>query len=214
APTEARAQLAALVALAKDRRMQAFYTLRSRGRPDRTIAVTLAGDRTWRIDIPGGALGGTVDVAFASAAGGIYQCTLPSTKQPGAGCVRVADASGELPASIDPRVTHAFTDWRDVLTDRHAPLSIAAARPPTGGTGACYSVELTSASMAAPMDAGIYCYAPDGTLTAVVAGFGTLVLVAEPAAAPPTVPLPGPVVAAAPLRTAAPPSPSPTAARP
>jgi hypothetical protein len=209
APTEARAQLAALVALAKDRRMVAFYTLRTPGQPDRTVSVTLASDRSWRIDIPGGALAGTVDVAIAARPSGLYQCVLPSARQPGGGCVRVAGPDAGLPARLDPRVTHVFIEWREVLTDRRAPLSVARAQPPAGASGRCFSVEITSASLDAPMDPGIYCYRPDGTLTAAIAGFGTLLLAGEPAAAPPSARLPGPVIAGAPLGTAAPPTPSP-----
>jgi hypothetical protein len=207
--TGARAQLSALAAAAKDKTMVAFYTLRSGGRADRTVAVTLATDGTWRVDIPGGALGGTVDIAVAAAANGLYQCTLPTTAQPG-GCVRVAGRDGTLAAAIDPRVWRIFTEWRDVLLDRRAALSVAPGRGPDGVTGACYSIESTSASLVAPVDPGIYCYAPDGVLTGAVTGFGTLVLASQPSAAPPTVALPAPVVPGTPLTTAAPP-PSPSA---
>ena len=207
--TGARVQLAALAAAAKDRRMVAFYTLRTGGGPDRTVAVTLAADGTWRVDVPGGALGGTADVTIAATPNGLYQCALPSTERPG-GCVRVAARDGTLAAAIDPRVWRVFTDWRDVFTDRRAALSVAAAHGPPGVSGACFSVEPTSASLAAPMDPGVYCYAPDGTLTGAVTDFGTLSLASPPSAAPPTVSLPAPVIAGQPLRTAAPPPPSPS----
>ena len=92
-----------------------------------------------------------------------------------------------------------------------AALSVAPAAPLAGAKGVCFSVEPTAAGLAAPVDAGVYCYDGDGTLTGVRAGFGTLVLSTAVSPAPPSAVLPGPVVAAAPLPTAAPPPPSPSA---
>ncbi len=210
-PTEARARLAAAAAAAKDREMVAFYTWRTPNRPDRMVAVTLATDGTWRIDVPGGALGGTADIAIAGSRNGLFQCTLPTAAAP-PGCVKVAAADGTVPAAVDPRVPHVFLDWRDVFLDRRAPLNVTAAAVPPGASGSCFSVEPTAASLAAPVDPGTYCYAADGTLTAAIAGFGTLLLAGPPDAAPPTVPLPGPVVPGPPLRTSPPPGPSPAPA--
>jgi hypothetical protein len=208
APTDARAQLAGLAAAAKDRRMVAFYTLSARGRTDRTVAVTLAGDGSWRIDVPGGAHGGAVDITMSAGPNGqVHQCALPSQGWPGNQCVRVGDREHAVPSKVDPRVHHPFTDWLDVLIDRRAALSVAPVRPEDGVRGFCFSLELTAASLVAPVDAGIYCFDADGTLTALTAGFGRLVLASAPAPAPPTVPLPGPVVAGAALPTAAPPPP-------
>jgi hypothetical protein len=208
APTEARGRLAGLAAAAKDRRMVAFYTLSTTGRADRTVAVTLAGDGSWRIDVPGGAHGGAVDITmFAGPDGKVYQCALPSSGWPGNQCVRVGDRDHAVPSEVDPRVQHPFTDWLDVLIDRRAALSVAPAAPVGGARGSCFSLELTAASLVSPVDAGIYCFDADGTLTALVAGFGRLVLASPPAPAPPSVPLPGPVVAGAALPTAAPPPP-------
>jgi hypothetical protein len=207
--TEARAQLAGLAAAAKDRHLAALYTLSSRGEPNRTVALTNATDGTWRVDIPGGALGGTADVAIAQTRDGVFQCPLPSARRPDPPtCVRVAAPDGALAASIDPRVQHLFTDWREVLTDRQAPLSVSTTRPLPNARGACFSVESTAASLIAPLDVGIYCFDTDGTLTAARVAFGTLILTGTPTAAPPTITLPGPVVANPPLRTAAPPTPS------
>lgn len=198
APTEARAKLAALAAAAKDRRLVASYTTGT----GRSVLVVLAQDGSWRIDVPGGAHGGTVDIAIASTPNGLVHCVLPTGP-----CVKIPS----LTPAVDPRVTHVFTDWRDVFTDRRAPLSVAAANAPAGVAGACYSVEPTAASLAAPVDPGIYCYLPDGTLTGAVTGSGTLVLAGTPSAAPPTIVLPGAIVPGQPLKTAAPPSPSPSA---
>jgi hypothetical protein len=206
---EARAQLAALAAAAQDRHLAALYTLTVPGRPNRTVAVTSASDGSWRVDIPGGALGGTVDVSVAQTRAGLFQCALPSPVLPDSQCVRVADADGRLPATIDPRVQHAFSDWRDVLTDRQAPLFVAASKPLPGARGTCFAVESTSASLRPPVDVGTYCYDSDGTLTAARLGFGTLMLAGTPTAAPSAIALPGPVVDREPLGMALP-SPQPS----
>jgi hypothetical protein len=207
----ARDELAGLAAAAEDRHLLASYTLAASGRPDRTVVVTDAADGTWRVDIPGGALGGTADVSVAQTRDGLFQCALPSAQRPDpATCVRVAAADGRLAATIDPRIQHPFTDWLGVLTDRQAPLAVSTSRPLPGARGACFSVDSTSASLSAPLDVGIYCYDPDGTLTAARLGFGTLLLVGTPAAPPPSITLPGPVTPGEPLKTAAPPTPVPT----
>jgi hypothetical protein len=203
-PTQARAQLAARAAAAQDRHMTATYRLSSRGHPARTVSVTLAADGGWRVDVTHGALGGTADVSVVRTADGLYQCGAP-------GCVRVA---GRLKAAYDPRVQHPFTDWLAVLTDEDAALAVSPAKNPQGVRGQCYSVESSSASLAAPLDLGVYCYAEDGTLTGATLGFGTLVLEGDPAQGPASVQLPGPVVGGNPLPMAAPPSPSPLSGSP
>lgn len=226
-PASAREQLAALAASAQDRRFTARYTLTTADGPARTVEVTRAIDGTWRVDVELGALGGTADVAVARTVEGLYQCALdalgpapaPSSGAPdimaetpaGPACVRVAEPDGRLPFAVDPRVQLPFTDWLPVLTDRRAPLSVSAATAPPGAGGTCFSVESTSASLAAPLDVGIYCFSTDGLLTAARLGLGDLSLAGAPGAGPPTVRLPGPVVAGEPLKMAAPPSPTPTA---
>ncbi|HEX6500201.1 MAG TPA: hypothetical protein VF054_14395 [Micromonosporaceae bacterium] len=198
APSDPRGLLAARGAAAEDRRYTATYTLTSAGRPARTITVTVATDGSWRVDVPGGAMSGTVDIAIARTGNGLFQCALAPTPS----CVRVAAPDGAVPAHADPRVEHLFTDWLGVLTDRAAAVSVARAVLP-GARGDCFSVEPNSASLVAPVDPGIYCYDTDGTLTAAKFRFGTITL-ATVGAAPPSVTLPGPVVAAAPLPTKAP----------
>lgn len=208
---DARAQLAALAAAAKDRRLTALYTLSTPGRADRTVALTSAIDGSWRVDVPLAALGGTADVSVAKNRDGLFQCTLASAGravQPT--CVRVAAANGRIAAANDPRVQHPFTDWREVLTDRDAALSVSTTEALPGARGACFSVESTTASLNAPLDVGIYCYESDGTLTAARLSFGTLLLSGAPTAAPAAITLPGPVVDQAPLGMAAPPTPTPT----
>ncbi|WP_431905317.1 hypothetical protein [Micromonospora carbonacea] len=205
----ARDELAALAAAAQDRSFTARYTLADGGGSDRSIVVTSAVDGTWRVDVPGGALGGTADVSLATTADGLYQCGLPSAGRPEpASCVRLGDPSDAVPRLLDPRVQHPFTDWLEVLTDRRAPLAVSPARPPQGASGSCYAVDTTSASLNAPLDVGIYCYAPDGTPTAVRTTGGTLVLAGPAGPGPATVQLAGPVTDGEPLGVAAP-EPSP-----
>ena len=205
-PLDARVLLAGFAAAAKDHRFSAGYTLSQPRLPARTVTVTVATDGSWRLDIPGGALGGQANVTVAGNRDGLFQCNLAAPPV----CTRVAPAGGAMPAAVDPRVQHPFVDWLDVLTDRQAPLSVATAAPLRGSRGACFSVEPTAAGLLAPMDAGVYCYDPDGTLTAVRAGFGTLTLATPVSPAPPTALLPGPVGGTAPLPTAAPPPPPPS----
>ena len=203
---DARAELAALAAAAQDRHLVASHRLSASGRPDRTVRVIAARDGTWRVDIAGGALGGTADVSVARTADGIYQCALPSAERPDlTGCVRVAEPDGRIPAAIDPQVHHPFTDWHEVLTNRRAPLSVSESKPLPGVTGRCFAVDSTSASLSPPLDVGIYCYQADGTLSGARLGYGTLVLASTPTAGPATVRLPGPVVQREPLGLEAPP---------
>ncbi|MFI6784005.1 hypothetical protein [Micromonospora sp. NPDC050276] len=208
----ARDELAALAAAARDRHLVAQYVYSQADQPDRTIVFTSANDGSWRVDVPGGALGGTVDVSMATTADGLFQCALPSAGHPeSASCVRLGERDDAIPRRSDPRVQHPLTDWLDVLTDRRAPLAVAPAKAPEGLTGTCYSVDSTSASLNAPLDVGIYCYDRDGTTTGVRTGAGTLRLAAPPGPAPATVQLAGPVVVdREPLETAAPPTPDPS----
>ena len=208
---EARVQLAGLAAAAQDRKITALYTWSAAGRTDRTVVLTTAVDGSWRVDVPRGALGGTADVSMAQTGEGLFQCALPSAERPvQPACVRVADPDGAIDRGIDPRVQHPLTDWREVFTDRTAPLSVSVAQPLPGVTGLCFSVETTTASVDAPLEAGIYCYAPDGTFTGAKVSFGTLALAGAPSGAPPTISLPGPVLPQEPLGMAAPPSPTAT----
>jgi hypothetical protein len=207
-PTDPWGQLAASVAVAQDRRYTASYTLTGGGRPTRTVTVTIAQDGTWMVAVPGGALGGTADVAIAATPAGLYQCALGATP----GCVRVAAPDGAVPAANDPRLEYLFTSWLRVLGDRQQALAVNQAATLPGATGQCFSVEPNSAALAAPVDTGIYCYDGTGTLTAAMLGMGKLVLAGAPGAAPATITLPGPITPGPPLSTVAPPPPpSPTA---
>jgi hypothetical protein len=195
--------LAARAAAAKDLRQVASYVLRTNGRPDRTVSVTRAVDGSWRVDIPGAAYGGAVDVALVYRGGALHECVLP-----GSGCMRI---EGPLPKTADPKVQHLFSDWLGILTDRQQPLAVSIAQPVQDAAGECYSIESSATSLQLPLDAGIYCYERDGTLTAARLSFGTMVLAGKPGAAPPNLALPGPLVAGQPLSLAAPPVPTASA---
>jgi hypothetical protein len=202
------ADLARRVAAAKDRRYVASYSWTGGGTGDgtrtgggtRTVTVTVALDGTWRVDVPGGAQGGQANIALVGRPEAVYQCA-------GAGCVRVGRSAATVSPEFDPKVHHAFTDWPAVLTDRGAPLSVAVAKQVGGAAGACFSVEPTSAALAPPIEAGIFCYDDQGVTTAVVSRFGTLVLAGAPGPAPQTATLTGPVIARPALGTSAPPAP-------
>lgn len=230
APTDPHGQLVGLVAAAQDRRYIAAYTLVTRGRADRTVLVSLAGDASWRVDVPGAALSGGADVSIVGNSTGTYQCLLggpatvplsrlistPSTvptpvTYPAPACVKVAAAGKPVPARYDPVIEHFFTDWLDVLINRNAPISVFHATPLPRSTGACFSVEPSAASLVPPIDAGIYCFLPDGTLTAATIAGNSLVLSGLPATAPPTNPLPAPVIAGPAAPVKAPPVPVVTA---
>lgn len=201
APDDPRTALAARAAAAQDLHQVAAYRLQSQDRPDRTVTVTSAADGGWRLDVPGQALGGTVDIALVGTKAGMYQCALPD-----AGCVRVSRVS----ASFDPRLQHLFTDYLDVFMDRDAALAVSVAAALPGVPGTCFAVDTSAVSVKAPIDAGIYCYADNGTLTGARTSVGTLSLMGTPTAAPPSITLPGAVKAGQPLPNASPPPPSPT----
>ncbi|SDT75228.1 hypothetical protein [Actinoplanes derwentensis] len=195
----ARDELAGLAALAMDRRYAALYSLTDGSGPAREVVAAVAADGTWRVDIPGGALGGTAGVTVIRVAAGVYQCTLSTPAQPvSSTCVRVAEKGDRVPRKYDPRVQRLFRQWLKVLTDQKQPLAVSAVQPLEGAQGTCYSVDSVTASLDAPIDVGIYCYAPDGLLTAARVDFGTLTLVRQ-VEGPATLQLPGPEVAGQPM---------------
>ncbi|MDQ0367544.1 hypothetical protein [Catenuloplanes indicus] len=206
-PENPRSALAARAAAAEDSSIVATYTLTEGGGTPRAVIVTLATDRSWRVDIAGGAMGGLADVSVAVNGQGLFQCALPSETRPvSPACIRIAEPDGTLPKHIDPRVQHAFTDWRAVLTDREAPLSVSLAKPVADGVaGQCYAVESTYASLDAPLDTGIYCYDQVGVLTGAKLSFGTLALAQTPVPGPGSITLPGPVTTGPALGMATPP---------
>lgn len=196
-----RSRLAAHAAAAGDLVGIFDYRLETPGREDRTVRVIRAEDGGWRVDVPGAALGGTVDVAVAHTGGRLFQCRLGDIAP---GCVQVP----RIDPDIDPMVQHVFTDWLDVLMDRAAPLAISGAPPIEGVSGSCFAVESSTVSLVVPLDTGIYCYDEEGVLTGARLSFGTLILVSGDTTGPDSIQLPGPVVEALPVPTAAPSPPS------
>jgi hypothetical protein len=215
-PDAARSELAARAALATDRKFVALYTFDATGEPSRAVVATVALDGSWRVDIPGGAQGGVTDVSIVQNSSGVFQCSLASATNPiTPACVRVADTGAQVPKKYDPQVERVFRQWLDVFTDPQAAISVSTAQPLTTAAGSeCFSVDSIAASMNAPVDVGIYCYAPDGLLTAAKVGFGTLTIASQPAAAPPTVDLPGVIVTSDPMGMTNPPPTTPPAILP
>ena len=208
---DARVALAARAAAAEDHRFSAMYTLETHGSAPRSVLATVAVDGSWRVDIPGGALGGTADVSIAQLPAGLFQCAIPSVTNPvSPSCVRVAEPGKRVPREYDPKIQRVFRQWLPVFTDRQSALSVTAAQPLQGSSGSCFSIDTISASLSAPVDVGIYCYAEDGLLTAARVGFGTLTIVGAPAQAPATIDLPGPVTGGEPMGLDAPPPPPTT----
>lgn len=203
----ARGALAARAARAMDTAYAALYTLDDgRGQP-RSVVATVGRDGTWRVDVTGGALGGTADVSIVSTATGVYQCTLGSQSNPiNPTCVKVAKPGKRVPADFSPRVERLFRQWLPVFTDRQAALSVAEVPPMADAKGTCFSIDSISASLADPVDIGIYCYADDGVLTAARVGFGEI-KVTNQVPGPATVTLPGPETAGPPMGMDAPPPP-------
>ncbi|HET6483592.1 MAG TPA: hypothetical protein VFG35_26615, partial [Actinoplanes sp.] len=209
ATSQARGELAARAALAMDKAYAALYSLDDgRGRP-RNVVATVGRDGTWRVDVSGGALGGTADVSIVSTAAGVYQCTLGSQANPiTPTCVQVAKPGKRVPAEYDPKVQHLFRQWLTVFTDRQAGLAVTQVQPLAGAKGSCFSVDSISASLADPVDVGIYCYADDGVLTAARVDFGAIKIVSQ-IDGPATVPLPGVDTGGAPMGMDALPPPPP-----
>lgn len=205
---KAQSELAGRAAAAKDKHFTADYAL-TRGDQDPVpVSVSIAGDGTWSVAVPGGASGGQADVTIAWNRQGYFQCVQGRRVV----CTDIAREDGSIPGRYDPRVQHVFTDWLDILRDRDVPVSVAytKALPGAGKESSCYSLERNSVAVAVPIPASVYCLRADGTITAVRSDFGTLRLSGEPAAAAANTKLPGDVVDDTPLSTAPPPKPTPT----
>lgn len=204
-PTDARDALAGLAALGMDLRYAALYTLDVGDGAPRNVVATVAADGSWRVDIPNGALGGTAGVSVVRNTNGVYQCTLSTPTNPVVPtCIRVATRGEKVPRRYDPKVQRLFRQWLSVFTDRQSPLAVSEVQPLAGAQGSCYAVDSVSASLDAPVDVGIYCYSPDGLLTAARVEFGVLKLVNR-VEGPPTVQLPGPEAAGQPMGMNSPP---------
>lgn len=204
ADDDSRSGLVARAALAQDKSYAALYSLDDGSGAPRDVVATIGADGTWRIDVAKGAFGGTTDESIVSTPAGVYQCTVTTAANPiTPACVKVANPGKPVPKKYDPRVERLFRPALAVFTDRQAAIAVTEVKPLPGAQGDCYSIDSISASLDAPVDVGIYCYAADGVLTAVRVGFGVLKLVSQ-VPGPKTVPLPGSVVSAAPMETASP----------
>jgi hypothetical protein len=216
-------RLAGFAAAAQDQKYVAAYTYRSHGHADRTVVVSVAQDGTWSVNVPGGALGGGADVSIVGTKDGVYQCVLggvattlgppPSvapvvSPSPGASpsppppaptritapaCTKVAAAGHTVPSRYDPIMEHPFTDWLTILSSRNAPVSVFNAQPVTGAAGTCFSIEPSAASLAPVVQAGIFCFLANGTLTSMTLANSSLTMVGTPAPGAPTNTLPGPI---------------------
>lgn len=195
-PTDPRSLLSSRAAAAKDRRYVAGYSLSHGGRGTENVTATIATDGSWRVDVTGGALGGTADIAMVGRPDGQYQCVLAGSPT---GCVRLAPADGTIASAYDPGVQYPFTAWLDILTDPSVAVTVTATRPLPGSSGSCFAVEPSTVTTDPPIESSAFCYADDGTMTAARASFGTIALTGAPAGAPSTVALPAPVVSRAPL---------------
>jgi hypothetical protein len=157
------------------------------------VVATIGADGTWRVDESRAMLGETADVSIVSTAAGVFQCTVSSPSNPTTpSCVRVANPGKRVAKDYSPQVERLFRQWLPVFTDRQSALSVTEVDPLDGAQGTCFSIDSIAASIKAPVDIGIYCYAPDGVLTAARVDFGQLKLVSQ-VAGPATVALPGPV---------------------
>ena len=204
---DGRADLIARATLAQDKAYAALYTLDEDGNGrQHNVVATIAADGTWRVDVSDAMLGETTDVSIVSTAAGVFQCTVASPSNPiTPSCVRVADPGKRVPKDNSPQVERLFRQWLPVFTDRQSALSVTEVEPLAGAEGTCFSIDSISASLKAPADVGIYCYAPDGVLTAARVDFGLLKLVSQ-VPGPATVALPGSVVPGPALSTDSPPA--------
>ncbi|MEU4419995.1 hypothetical protein AB0F81_05175 [Actinoplanes sp. NPDC024001] len=202
---DARDALAGLAALGLDLRYAALYSWDVGDGAPRSVVATVAKDGSWRVDIPNGALGGTAGVSVVRTANGVYQCSLPTPTTPVTpGCVRVAERGEKVPRKYDPKVQRLFRQWLSVFTDRQAPLAVSAVQPLAGAQGSCYAVDSVSAALDAPVDVGIYCYSPEGLLTAARVDFGVFKLV-QKIDGPEAVQMPGPETGGQPMGMKSPP---------
>ncbi len=171
-----------------------------------TVTVWAAEDGTWRVDVPGWAHGGEVDVSVAWTTGGFFQCAEEE-------CVKLAGITGRIPERFDPKVQRPFVEWLPLLLDRHMPFSVTR-------EGDCFTLTPNTVVVETPFPPGEWCLDRAGAILSVTGpDVGELALEGEPEAPVETVQLPGEVVEGDPLGRKAPkppkpetptPSPSPT----
>ena len=161
----------------------AAYTLDGRRRADRTVTVTLAADGTWRVDIPGGALGRPADVVDGRPRRGRVPVLLGRRRAasgwPAAGAAPCRSGrSTRRCSTCSPTGSTALVDRARRALGGAAPA--AARRRPAPAS----RWSRPRSSIAPPIDPGIYCYGDDGMLTGVRTRFGTLTLAGPPGAGP------------------------------
>jgi hypothetical protein len=197
------AQLAARAALAQDQYYSASYRFTPGGGGS---AGTARVERTrggFRLDLvlPGDDTHVERTTVVVRTPAGTVHCRLTAA---GRGCL---PAGTKPPAGLDPRLHLAFTDWLAKLADPSAAISVTVVPAPAGGSGTCFSVEGTAASLDPPVDPGIYCFDNVGRITSLRLAAGQLSSV-QMSAAPSRVALPAPVGGAVPPDAAPSPTPS------
>lgn len=195
APRRASAQatLIGRVSQALDRTFTAEYEWSEGG----TVTMWAAEDGTWRVDVPGWAHGGEIDVSVAWTTGGFFQCAEEE-------CVKMAGITGQVPERFDPVVQRPFIEWLPLLLDRHLPFAVSQ-------DGDCFKLTPNTVVVDTPIPPGEWCLDQSGTIVSLTGpDFGTLTLTGPPGPASATVELPGEIVEGKPLGSKAPKPPEPT----
>ncbi|WP_163512339.1 hypothetical protein [Fodinicola acaciae] len=149
-----------------------------------TIARTQDG---YKLDI----VSPTQVISLVHTGAGTYKCALSGATP---GCTQVAAAGQSPPADDDFTLLKVFTSWPQQLASPATAISVSQAGNSVAATGACFDVDVVSASIAAPVDPGTYCYDTNGVLTGLRTASGTLKLVSS-GQAPAAIALPAPLVA-------------------
>jgi hypothetical protein len=204
-PLPARQQLAARAAQATDLKFTASYALTGGGNAQPAAAASASAgpaapssqsvtmSRTadgWRLDI---ATPSSI-ISLVRTPTGTYKCSLSGAAP---SCTQVAAAGQAPPADDDFALLKVFTTWPGQLADPATAIAVSPATNPPAPTGVCFEVDIVSASIAAPVDPGTYCYDANGVLTGLRTGTGTLKLLSS-SAPPASLQLPAPLVGANP----------------
>lgn len=149
-----------------------------------TIARTADG---YKLDI----VSPTQVISLVHTSAGTYKCALSGAAP---GCTQVAGPGQPPPADDDFTLLKVFTSWPQQLASPATAISVSQSTSALASTGACFDVDIVSASIAAPVDPGTYCYDPSGVLTGLRTGSGTLRLISS-GQPPTTIALPAPLIA-------------------
>ncbi|WP_344311085.1 hypothetical protein [Fodinicola feengrottensis] len=200
-----RQQLAARAAQATALKFTATYALTggnaqqaasSSAPASQSVTISRTADG-WRLDIGDSAQ----VISLVHTTAGTWKCTLSGAAP---SCAQVAAAGQPPPADDDFALLKVFTAWPQELANPATAIAVNVTSSPPAPTGVCFEVDIVSASIAAPVDPGTYCYDANGVLTGLRTSTGTLKLVSS-GAPPAALALPAPLVAAG-----APVSPTPT----